>query len=241
MTLQNRPIALSAGTFCLALLLASCTAPAQRTAGATPGPVTAQSEPAPAEPVPSDSGWAFPVTGAVLPERESQMPNAPRGYRGGTHEGIDIYNHADGTPLACGEDVLNAAAGWVVRADHEWKTMVLREFEGLTAALKNEENPAYLDRLRGRQVWVRTANGTVARYCHLSAIEEAVQVGLKIEGGLKIGAAGNTGTYDGAVGSSRNCHLHFEVWPSPDAFLGKGRAPKDALSLYARLIGTGRK
>jgi murein DD-endopeptidase MepM/ murein hydrolase activator NlpD len=169
------------------------------------------------------------------------MPNAPRDYRGGTHEGVDIYGRADGSNLACGQEVLNARTGWIVRADHEWKTMVLREYEGLTAALKTEENPSYLDRLRGRQVWVRTDDGAVVRYCHLSAIDEGVQVGLKVEQGMRLGAVGNTGTYDGSLGANRNCHLHFEVWPAPEAFLGKGRKPREALALYSRLFETAPK
>ena len=218
---------------CLALMVGACSAPGSRPAPA-PGQLAAES-------VPSEGGWIFPVAGAVLPARESQMPNAPRDYRGGTHEGIDIYNHADGTPLACGEEVLNAQNGWIVRADHEWTPMVTREYEGLTAALKTQENPEYLDRLRGRQVWIRTDDGRLVRYCHLSAIDEAVQVGLKVETGMRLARVGNTGTYDGSQGANWNCHLHFEVWPTPDAFMGKGLSPKDALALYERLIGTGRK
>jgi hypothetical protein len=37
-------------------------------------------------------GFIFPIAGGCLPKGDQLMPNAPRNYRQGTHEGIDFYN-----------------------------------------------------------------------------------------------------------------------------------------------------
>lgn len=36
-------------------------------------------------------GYSFPVSGGLIPDFDSQLPNAPRTYRNGVHKGIDIY------------------------------------------------------------------------------------------------------------------------------------------------------
>ena len=38
-------------------------------------------------------GFIYPIRGACLPEGDQLMPNAPREYRGGTHEGVDFYDY----------------------------------------------------------------------------------------------------------------------------------------------------
>src|SRR5690606_17294390 len=37
-------------------------------------------------------GFTMPIEGACLPSRDAVMPNAPRAYRNGVHEGVDFYN-----------------------------------------------------------------------------------------------------------------------------------------------------
>jgi murein DD-endopeptidase MepM/ murein hydrolase activator NlpD len=182
--------------------------------------------------------WIFPIADGVLPSAPELMPNAVREYRNGVHEGVDLYNKADGNRVACKEPVINARDGWIVRADHKWEGMPLRIYNLTLAGLKQQRDEKALDRLRGRQVWVRTDDGAVVRYCHLSSIEPNIQLGLKIPAGTKIGAVGNSGTEDGAKGTSLNCHLHFEVWPTADAWLGKGLSPLKARGKYAELFGS---
>jgi len=199
------------------------------TATATGGPVTAAST--------ADAGWSLPIEGAVLPTESNLLPNAEREYRGGIHEGVDFFYRNDGAQYPCGTRILAARAGWVVRADHEWRAMPPREYEFLTGALRVKRDEAQLDRLRGRQVWIRSADGVVVRYCHLQAVAPDAAVGLQVERGTLLGLMGNTGTIDGAKGTGQNCHLHFEIWPTPAAFLGKDEGPRNARGEYAHLFG----
>ena len=64
-----------------------------------------------------------------------------------------------------------------------------------------------------------------------------IQVGLQIPPGTELGKVGNSGTSDGARGTDLNCHLHFEVWLKPDAYLGKKLTPERARGRYAKLFG----
>lgn len=213
---------------------AGCAAPAPRTPRPPDGPPPG----ARAEAVPlADQGYVFPIERGVLPADESLMPNADRGYRGGMHQGIDLYGLAGGSILPCETPVVNAHEGWVVRADREWSPMAAREYERITAALRAAPNEAFLDRLRGRQVWIRSGDGVTYRYCHLASLAPGVEIGVRVAAGIPLGTVGNTGTQDGARGSRKNCHLHFEIWPTEESWLGKGLSPRRALEEYARRFG----
>lgn len=216
-----------------AFLLTGCLAPAPRTVTVTP-PVDRMAPP----PTIQDAGWQFPIARGVLPVEPELLPNAERGYRGGIHQGVDLfYARQDGELLACGERVLNARTGTVTRADKDWPEMTVKEYENTTTRLKAVPDEARLDRLRGRQVWVSCDDGVLIRYCHLMAIDPSIDVGLKIAHGIVIGQIGNSGTADGAAVTGKGCHLHFEVWPTPDAYLGKGLSAREARKAYARLFG----
>jgi murein DD-endopeptidase MepM/ murein hydrolase activator NlpD len=180
--------------------------------------------------------WAFPIANGALPMERELLPNATREYRSGVHEGVDIYSKAGVDTPMCREPVLNARRGWIVRADRAWQPMQMSQYEAIIAGLKKGLNEELLDRLRGRQVWVRTEDGTVLRYCHLSEVAPDIQVGIKVEAGTRLGSVGNSGTADDARGTGRNCHLHFEIWPAPDGYLGKGSSPRGARALYAKLF-----
>ncbi len=215
--------------------LAAC-APAVKTPGAGAG--GAAEEGARVETAPlDDTAYVFPIARGTLPTNPDLMPNAERGYRGGVHQGMDLYGLESGDTLPCGTPVRNARAGWVVRADREWKQMFPKEYDRLTAVLKDGPNEELLDRLRGRQVWIRAADGMTFRYCHLAETAVDVQVGVAVAAGVPLGKVGNTGTIDGARGTGRNCHLHFEIWPTEAAWLGKGLAPRAACALYGKLFG----
>jgi len=198
-------------------------------------------------PAVQDTGWQFPLADGVLPTEPELLPNAGREYRSGVHQGVDLFFvHQDGELVACGTPVLNARTGTVSRADREWQPMSVKDYDTTTAGLRAGAPPSTeraaqddfrLDRLRGRQIWVTCDDGTLIRYCHLLSIDPSVAVGLKIARGVVIGKVGNSGTADGAAGTAKNCHLHFEVWPTPDAFLGKGMSSAAARKAYAKLFG----
>jgi len=155
------------------------------------------------------SGFRFPIGGADVPADEAYLPNSPRGYRAGYHEGIDFVAKA-GTP------VLAAKAGTIARIDagfREWSAE--EEQAAFDAAQALGYTPeATLDRIRGRQVWIEHGLGIVTRYAHLSAVAP-LRVGDVVAQGDVVGDVGSSGYPEGGP------HLHFEIRDGED-FYGDG-------------------
>ena len=63
--------------------VASQTATASATVTQVPASPTAVPNPL--------TGFSYPIAGGCLPKGDQLMPNAPRTYRQGTHEGVDFY------------------------------------------------------------------------------------------------------------------------------------------------------
>ena len=157
------------------------------------------------------TGFRLPLAAADLPTDEAHLPNSPREYRAGYHEGIDFVANA-GTP------VLAAKAGTIVRIDSaftEW-TPSERQSAFDTAQALGYTPDAVLDRIRGRQVWIDHGEGIVTRYAHLSAVAP-LRVGDLVAQGQRIGAVGSSGYPEGGP------HLHFEIRVGDD-FYGDGLA-----------------
>ncbi len=154
-------------------------------------------------------GLLLPVDGVGLPTDMDLLPNAPRSYRGGWHEGIDF-------PADAGTPVRAVAAGTVVRVDRsyiEWDPA--SEKIALDEAVQLGYTPeATLDRIRGRQVWIDHGRGVVSRYAHLSAVAD-LAVGQSIERGTVIGQVGSSGYPEGGP------HLHLEIRVR-SSYLGDG-------------------
>lgn len=210
--------------FALVLIVSGCTAPA-RVATPVPSPVPDRE--------PAGASCQLPIRNVALPHDPKLLPNASRAYRGGTHEGVDFFHLTGGTIIARGEPVLNSCPGLVIRADHAWPEMTEDEYARVTAELKKGPNDGLLDRVRGRQVWVRGDDGTVFRYCHLDSVARGVRAGRRLAAGATLGTVGNTGTSDGSLGTGLNCHLHFEIRPPEGGFLGEGLSAAEARKLYA--------
>ena len=83
------------------------------------------------------------------------MPNAPRPYREGIHEGVDNYGVDNCTQIWLGTQVLAAKAGRVIRADLDFHDMTRAELASnladpnTDAALDAPRTPG-LDRARRR-------------------------------------------------------------------------------------------
>ena len=154
-------------------------------------------------------GLVVPIADAALPSDPELLPNAPREYRAGWHEGID-FPADEGTPVRA------IAAGTVVRIDHsfaDWNKQ-LRDI-ALYEALQLGYTPSdTLDRIRGRQVWIDHGRGIVSRYAHLSAVAD-LAIGDAVSAGQVIGAVGSSGYPEGGP------HLHLEVRVR-DSYLGDG-------------------
>ncbi len=209
---------------------------AVRTSGVFPRLVEAAERPfSPGWP----SGYVVPVTGATISSRRNHLPGAPRAYRNGYHEGFDFYNGTVSVSIGYGTPILAVADGVVIRADHDYVENDMAAYDELIAEASRglDTPPEILDRLRGRQVWVRHAGGFVTRYAHLAAVAEGVTVGSFVRQGDVIGTTGNSGTVEAAEGTHDDPHPHVEVWRPDGTFLGSGMEPEQIWELAAQVFG----
>lgn len=152
-------------------------------------------------------GLLIPIDGAEIPTAPELLPNSPREYRAGWHEGIDF-------PADRGTPVRAAAAGTVIRVDRDfadWDAGALDAALHAAIALGYTPEPT-LDRIRGRQVWIDIGRNVVTRYAHLDSVAD-LYVGQSVARGELIGAVGSSGYEEGGP------HLHFEVRVG-DEYLG---------------------
>ena len=176
--------------------------------------------------------FRFPIDGACLPSREDFMPNAPREYRSGIHEGIDFYDGYNCVTIPRGTPVLAAKTGVVIRADHDYQGITAEEMDALLARVMQQgyTDPASLDRLRGQQVWLDHGDGIATRYAHLLGVEKAIEEGVVVEAGQVLGYVGNSGTPEGVSDPNLENHLHFEIRVGP-GYLGQGLSPAETRRL----------
>lgn len=214
-------------------------APALRTA--TPAPVTPSATPDPRSPVLDrriPRPFAWPVQGGCLPQSDALLPNAPRTYRNGVHEGLDFYAGSSCAVIQFGTPVTAMYAGTVVRAELDYRDITpeqVRQLGELTAK-QGFSDPQTLDTYRGRQVWVDHGGGIVTRYCHLSSITPGIRVGVQVQAGQQLGGVGESGTPEFITAPGTEMHLHAEVRIG-DTFLGEGVEPAVVRSLYLQLFG----
>ncbi len=149
------------------------------------------------------SGFIVPVGGMEVPPEEQYLPNSPRDYRAGYHEGIDF-------PARAGTPVLAAKGGTVVRADTAFTDWSAAERQAaFDAAQAAGFTPsATLDRIRGRQVWIDHGGDIVTAVAPLRTGDVVTQ-------GQVIGMVGSSGYPEGGP------HLHFEIRIGED-FYGDG-------------------
>jgi murein DD-endopeptidase MepM/ murein hydrolase activator NlpD len=183
---------------------------------------------------PAGAGWLVPVEGACIPTDDNQMPNAPREYRNGVHEGVDFFTGFACVDVETGTPALASKAGRVIRADHIYKPLTDSELDDLLAKVEAQgfTDTATLDRFRGRQVWIDHGDGFVTRYSHLDGIPEDLLVGANVERGDLIGFIGDSGTPEAVTNPGFENHLHFELRIG-SSFLGAGEPPEVVRALYA--------
>lgn len=179
---------------------------------------------------------SLPIAGAGLPRSADYLPNAPRVYRKGVSQGFVFTGADSGVNVPFGTPVLAAADGEIVKLDASFKEATIPEFLKLLTDVKNGASDNDLERLRGRQVWLKHANGTVTRYGHLSKIAAQLSFANPVKRDDVIGFVGNSGTLEGARGSQGNARLLFEVWLSADRFLGEGLKPSEVRVQAAKLF-----
>lgn len=208
--------------------------PAAAPAASAPSP-TPQAPTPTATPEPVLTGFVYPLEGACLPSSDNLMPNAPRPYRAGIHEGIDFY-----PGFACqaggeGAPVLAAKDGVVIRADWDFVEMTPQELDELLTRSQTQgyTDAEALDRFRGRQVWIDHGGGVVTRYAHLGAIAPGIDVGVQVTAGQVVGYVGNSGTPEALTAPDSEMHLHFEIRVG-DSYLGAGLPPDEVRAILER-------
>ncbi len=178
------------------------------------------------------SGFIYPIPGACLPQGDQLMPNAPREYRKGVHEGVDLYSVDNCTAIGLGTPVLAAKAGRVIRVDRNYVDL---NSASLAAIMANPTTAESIDQFRGRQVWVDHGGGIVTRYCHLSAVADGLQVGSMVNAGDTIAFVGESGTPESVGNPGHEYHLHFELRIG-DSYLGAGQPAPQVRALYLALF-----
>ncbi|GIW33295.1 M23 family metallopeptidase [Meiothermus sp.] len=174
-------------------------------------------------------GFALPLPGACLPKTDTNLPGAPREYRKGTNPGFVFTGDDACVPVRFGMGVVAAAGGEVVKAETNYKEMSRAEFEALIRAVAGGASPEQMDKLRGREIWIRHAEGYTTVYAHLSGVAPGLKVGSKVYKGQWIGRVGNSGTEAALRGTGEGARLLFELWdgePDKDRYFGQGLAPE---------------
>jgi murein DD-endopeptidase MepM/ murein hydrolase activator NlpD len=180
-------------------------------------------------------GLLFPIEGACLPTNDTLMPNAPREYRNGVHQGVDFYGFDNCVSIVRGTPVLAAKAGRVIRATLDYHDLTWDELQALNERIAQGEanDPDILDAFRGRQVWVDHGGGLVTRYAHLDRIAQGITVGAPVEVGQELGYVGDSGTPESLSAPDTEDHLHFEIWVAGQ-YLGQGLPPAEVRALYEK-------
>ncbi len=165
------------------------------------------------------------------------MPNAPREYRGGVHEGIDFYAFDSCADIKKDTAIVAAKAGTIIRIDHGYHALTQAELDAADAqiAAGRANDPEIVDLFRGRQIWIDHGKGIVTRYAHTADVAANLQVGDHVNAGDVIAFVGDSGTPESLANSSSEFHLHFELRVG-DTFLGKGLPPADVRALYEHLF-----
>lgn len=182
-------------------------------------------------------GFTFPFEGGCLPSNPRVMPNAPREYRNGFHEGVDFYNLDVCVTIDRGVPVVAMFDGVVVRVDHDYVEITAQQVVELAAKTAEQgfSDEQTLDTYRGRQVWIDHGSGIVSLYAHLDTVDAALFVGGTISAGDTIGTIGESGTPEVVTAPGTQYHLHAEVRVA-GIFLGDGLDAEQARAAWERLF-----
>ncbi|MEZ4644166.1 MAG: peptidoglycan DD-metalloendopeptidase family protein [Chloroflexota bacterium] len=169
--------------------------------------------------------------GNSLPARDLQLPGAPRHYRFGVHQGVDLYWRK-------GRPVTAVAPGTLIRATTTYTNPAPSEFDfwynethtlGYTSA-------AGLDFYRGRQVWIQHEGGLLSRYAHLDSIAADIITGTQVAQGQLLGTVGNSGSPSSLTPGNPDTHVHFDLWLG-DHYVGQYLRPVETRDWLERLLG----
>jgi murein DD-endopeptidase MepM/ murein hydrolase activator NlpD len=180
-----------------------------------------------------------PVAGGCLPQSDTLMPNAPRDYRGGTHEGVDFYGYDNCAEIVAGGAVVAAKDGVIVRADLDYHDLTQEELTAANERIAAGDPDAFevVDLFRGRQLWIDHGDGVVTRYAHLSGIAPGMREGVRVAQGQTVAFIGDSGTPESLSNPGTEIHLHWELRIG-DTYLGAELPPDEVRALYEGLFET---
>jgi murein DD-endopeptidase MepM/ murein hydrolase activator NlpD len=181
--------------------------------------------------------FSWPIADGCLPEGDQLMPNAPREYRSGTHEGVDFYQYDNCAEITPQTPVLAAKDGVIERIDIEYTPLTQEEFDLATARIADggANDFEVVDLFRGRQIWINHGNGILTRYAHLIAVTAGLEVGDEVAAGTVIAIVGDSGTPESLSNPGTEIHLHFEL-RTGDSYLAAGLSPEETRTLYQQLF-----
>lgn len=178
--------------------------------------------------------FVVPIGGSNITFRDFQMPGAPRHYRLGVHNGIDLYWQP-------GTGVRSIGDGLVIRADTAYVPPTAGDLAAWAADSEQRgyTSPEILDHYMGRQVWIEHAPGVVSRYAHLRAITPGIAAGETVTRGQALGEVGNSGSPASLESEQADAHLHFELWVG-ETHLGQYLRPIETRELVEWMFPTNR-
>ncbi|NEZ04103.1 M23 family metallopeptidase [Wenzhouxiangella sp. XN201] len=169
-----------------------------------------------------------PIEGATFSLVDRDLPGGSVEYRESPHQGFDFSNGYSGRPLSQNEAAVAVAAGEIIRIDQEYaepEPDVLAFWASIVDAPGHAGSYA-LDRVHGRQVWIRHEKGYVSRYAHLSRVNPELAPGDTVEQGQPLGLMGNSGLLPSEEQPDPPPRLHFELWsPDGSTYFGRGLSP----------------
>lgn len=182
-------------------------------------------------------GFIYPITGACLPQSGNLMPNAPREYRGGIHEGVDLYGIDNCTTIEAGTPAVAGKDGVVIRADHDYQPLTQEELATAEARIANGGANDFdvIDLFRGRQVWIDHGDGVVTRYVHLGSIPPEIREGVRVVQGQTVAFVGDSGTPESISSPGTESHLHWEL-RAGDSYLGENLPADEVRAIYTALF-----
>ena len=170
-------------------------------------------------------------------EEPDLLPNAPRAYRSGIHQGVDYDCEAPG------HHAVAALDGRVVVAvgDYHSPRPAQREEILAIAEQRHSTPPFTLLMLDGNLVVVDHgiidgAGYVVTLYAHLQSLNPGIRPGVAVRAGDRLGVIGNTGTeHDAADNPTRGIHLHWEIHID-DKYLAAGLSTAHTRAVYTALL-----
>ena len=165
------------------------------------------------------------------------LPNAPRAYRSGIHQGVDFRCFARGHSAVAALDGRVA----VVVANYEDPESDNRD-QLLEIAAQLDATPPYtLLTLYGNYVVIDhgvipDVGHVVTIYAHLEEVDPNIRAGETIQAGQRVGEIGNRGTHAAANGDFyTDPHLHWELHID-NQYLGAGLSPEETRHVYTFLF-----